>query len=99
MKARISGPFRRNEGSGGCAPCTKGGGFSRRLIPHGGLKAASGFQKGKALFTAPFLVPPSVLFSNQMLEDLDKIWALRHIIPDPTNPFFSNISSATEGNR
>ena len=40
----------------------------------------------------PFFVPPSILFSNRMLEDLDKIWALRHIIPDPTNPFFSNIS-------
>lgn len=29
------------------------------------------------------LVPTDVLFSNQMLEDLDKIWALRDIIPDP----------------
>ena len=47
----------------------------------------------------PFLVPPSVLFSNRMLEDLDKIWALRHIIPDPTNPFFSNISCAIESSR
>ena len=28
-------------------------------------------------------VPTDVLFSNQMLEDLDKIWALRDIIPDP----------------
>jgi len=30
-----------------------------------------------------FSVPTDVLFSNQMLEDLDKIWALRDIIPDP----------------
>lgn len=31
-------------------------------------------------------VPPAVLFSNQFLEDLDKIWELRHWIPDPTKP-------------
>ncbi len=26
------------------------------------------------------------LFSNQFLADLDKIWALRDVIPDPKNP-------------
>ncbi len=29
-------------------------------------------------------VSHAVLFSNQFLEDLDKIWELRHWIPDPT---------------
>lgn len=29
------------------------------------------------------LVPSDVLFSNSMLEDMEKIWALRDIIPDP----------------
>ena len=53
----------------------------------------------KACRNAGFQVPPSILFSNRMLEDLDKIWALRHIIPDPTNPFFSNISCAIESSR
>ena len=33
-----------------------------------------------------FLVPLTVLFSNQFLEDLDKIWELRQWIPDPTKP-------------
>lgn len=33
-------------------------------------------------------VPPAVLFSNQFLDDLDKIWELRHWIPDPTKPIF-----------
>ncbi len=33
-----------------------------------------------------FLVPAAVLFSNTFLEDLDKIWALREWIPDPTKP-------------
>lgn len=33
-----------------------------------------------------YLVPLTVLFSNQFLEDLDKIWELRHWIPDPTKP-------------
>ncbi len=31
-------------------------------------------------------VPASELFSNQFLADLDKIWALRSVIPDPKNP-------------
>ena len=44
----------------------------------------------------PVLVPFTEVFSNQMLEDLEKIWALRFIIPDPTNPFLSTISCATE---
>jgi len=35
---------------------------------------------------ADLLVPLTVLFSNQFLEDLDKIWELRHWIPDPTKP-------------
>lgn len=33
-----------------------------------------------------FLYPPNVLFSNELLEDLEKIWALRFVIPDPKNP-------------
>ena len=32
-------------------------------------------------------VPTENIFSNQFLEDLDRIWALRDDIPDPTNPF------------
>ena len=31
-------------------------------------------------------VPETELFSNQFLEDLEKIWKLRHIIPDPKDP-------------
>ncbi len=31
-------------------------------------------------------VPHTILFSNKFLEDLDKIWELRHWIPDPTKP-------------
>ena len=37
-----------------------------------------------------FQVPYNVLFSNQFLEDLDKIWELRHWIPDPNKIEFSN---------
>ena len=32
------------------------------------------------------LVPASEVFTNELLEDLEKIWALRDDIPDPTNP-------------
>ena len=38
----------------------------------------------ESLDTFPDSVPPAVLFSNQFLEDLDKLWELRHWIPDPT---------------
>ncbi len=31
-------------------------------------------------------VAPGELFSNSFLEDLDKIWALRSVIPDPKHP-------------
>ena len=41
---------------------------------------------GGSFSTSPDSVPPDVLFSNQFLEDLDKIWELRHWIPDPTKP-------------
>ena len=37
-------------------------------------------------YLADLLVPLTVLFSNQFLEDLDKIWELRHWIPDPSKP-------------
>lgn len=35
---------------------------------------------------AVLTVPPAVLFSNQFLKDLDKLWELRYWIPDPTKP-------------
>lgn len=44
---------------------------------------------GQALisnYLSDLLVPLSVLFSNQFLKDLDKIWELREWIPDPTKP-------------
>ncbi len=31
----------------------------------------------------------NILTSNQFLEDLDKLWKLRHYIPDPTKIEFS----------
>ena len=32
------------------------------------------------------LVPYTEVFSNQLLDDLDKLWELRYWIPDPTDP-------------
>ena len=49
----------------------------RRLQPPTGLRV-----RKKAPFWEPS-VPSDVLFSNSMLEDMEKIWALRDIIPDP----------------
>lgn len=31
-------------------------------------------------------MPSAEVFSNQLLDDLDKIWELRFLIPDPTDP-------------
>lgn len=36
-----------------------------------------------------YTVPLTQLFSNSFLKDLDKIWALREFIPDPTNPNYT----------
>lgn len=48
------------------------------------------YKKGKTAETPRVIsrltVPLSVLFSNQFLKDLDKIWELREWIPDPTKP-------------
>ena len=40
-------------------------------------------KKGESLKLSPSFVPLNVLFSNQFLEDLDKIWELRKYIPNP----------------
>ena len=49
-------------------------------------KCGPGYEKGSFLIEAAFLVPYDDIFSNQLLDDLDKIWELRYWIPDPTNP-------------
>ena len=38
------------------------------------------------MLTIFVLVPYTEVFSNQLLDDLDKIWELRFFIPDPTDP-------------
>lgn len=42
-----------------------------------------GKQKRDLDSTKPRSVPPAKLITNSFLRDLDKIWALRFIIPDP----------------
>lgn len=39
----------------------------------------------------PHLGCDIVPFSNRFIEDLNKIWELRHSIPDPTNPYSAKI--------
>ena len=43
----------------------------------------STFDKMPAVFA--FLVPAGNVLSNRLLEDLERLWALRDIIPDPLN--------------
>ena len=72
MKITIASECRaKREGVWGMCPRIR----SRRLRR---LLVQNKLGLGQAYF-----VPTDVLFSNQMLEDLDKIWALRDIIPDP----------------
>ena len=42
------------------------------------------------------LVPLTELFSNNFMEDLEKIWELRAFIPDPTTPPLLYRSTDTE---
>lgn len=47
-------------------------------------------QKSEESFsTFSASVPYDEIFSNQFLEDLDKLWELRHYIPDPTKIEFN----------
>ena len=41
-------------------------------------------KRGK-IFILPRLVPYDILFSNEFLRDLGRIWELREIVPDPNN--------------
>lgn len=43
-------------------------------------------EKGERFSSFSNSVPLDVLFSNQFLEDLNKIWELHELIPDPSNP-------------
>ena len=43
-------------------------------------------EKGERQASFSNSVPLTVLFSNQFLEDLDKIWELHEFIPDPYDP-------------
>ena len=42
------------------------------------------------------MVPLTELFSNNFMEDLENIWELRAIIPDPTTPPLLYRSTDTE---
>ena len=54
------------------------------------FRCGSGYEK--RLLGGAFSVPSDVLFSNSMLEDMEKIWALRDVIPDPNKiPLKSDI--------
>ncbi|WP_300770914.1 hypothetical protein [uncultured Bacteroides sp.] len=41
------------------------------------------------VFLPLLVVPETVLFSNEFMADLERIWALRYYIPDPTRPDYS----------
>ena len=42
-------------------------------------------QKKRETLVSLLLVPYDVLFSNEFLRDLGRLWSLRDIVPDPNN--------------
>ena len=55
-----------------------------RTVPKGRTPAILGCCLGVLAFAAR--VPYTEVFSNQLLDDLDRILELRFLIPDPTDP-------------
>lgn len=43
-------------------------------------------KKKRETLVSLLLVPLDVLFSNEFLRDLSRLWELRSIVPDPSNP-------------
>jgi len=58
---------------------------SLRGTPLNEWKGPKGTRKAPRIAVL-FRVPYTEVFSNQLLDDLDKIWELRFFIPDPTDP-------------
>ena len=42
-------------------------------------------QKRLSIVLSLFSVPYDILFSNEFLKDLSRLWSLRDILPDPNN--------------
>ena len=42
-------------------------------------------KSGESFSTFPASVPYTILFSNEFLRDLSRLWSLRDITPDPNN--------------
>ena len=53
-------------------------------------------EKATESFDSIALVPLTELFSNNFMEDLQRIWELRAFIPDPTTPPLLYRSTDTE---
>ena len=53
-------------------------------------------KKATESFDSIALVPLTELFSNNFMEDLERIWELRAFIPDPTPPPLLYRSTDTE---
>ena len=53
-------------------------------------------KKATESFDSIALVPLTELFSNNFMEDLERIWELRTFIPDPTTPPLLYRSTDTE---
>ena len=58
----------------------------RKIIPGRPRREGKpGMTQEKPASWQAFLVPPTGVISNSFLEDLERIWALRDVIPDPNN--------------
>ena len=55
------------------------------------LYALATLQKKERNSRFSLLVPQTKVFSKEFLEDLEKIWELRHFIPDPTKLYRTEV--------
>ena len=51
-------------------------------------------ENGESFSTFSVSVPQTKVFSKEFLDDLEKIWELRHFIPDPTKLEYANCDCA-----
>ena len=51
-------------------------------------------ENGESFSTFSVSVPQTKVFSKEFLEDLEKIWELRHFIPDPNKLEYANCDCA-----
>ena len=59
--------------------------FCKIIVRCGENVGKIGYKNGLQVSVGHLRVPYDVLFSNEFLRDLSRLWELRDIVPDPAN--------------